>query len=199
MLAQKRERYQPEHHGHQDDAHQDDFAQAVMEKADAEHQRGAEHQLQPSGVGDAAGHLIGDEDHAERVQSGSGGIQRQQPADLHEARAKDHSHDQVWKQAGNQDEGDGNAEYQQQRQADAVGFAMLFLGGRSHGKHGIDYAEPRGKVEQPANLGDGGVDAGRIRRKEMLDQQNVDVIDDHLANKKNDGLHRLSEGGRRGG
>src|ERR1051326_9228850 len=104
MPAQKRQRDESQHEGHQNDSHHDDLMQRSMEQPDAQHQSATKDQLQPAGVGNAPRHLIRNEHHAERIQRGGGGIERKQPADFNESRTKDNAHDQMWKESSSGDE-----------------------------------------------------------------------------------------------
>src|SRR5947199_5717219 len=87
FLAQERQRHHDEKNNHEHQLHEDDLLEILMKGADAQHQRTAERELNPAGVRDLSGHLVGDHDRTQRINAGRHRVQyqqRSQAADISE-------------------------------------------------------------------------------------------------------------------
>ena len=63
---------------------------------------------------------------------------------------------------------------------------------RGDGKHGADY-RPASQIYDPPNQRDGGVQTRLLRSEEMLHQNNVNVVEQHLSHEKNAGLQPFAK------
>ena len=165
--------------------------------------RSAEGQLQPTGVGNLARHFISDDHRAERINSRRDGIeneQRRQRAVVanSNARRKEFSTGNSGpskaenKNRQNQENQQQGSEQHRAPLGSSTGAAER---ARRNRKHGIDH-RPRAHVHQPPHQRDRGVESGFRRGKEMLHQNDIEVVDDGLAGEENDGLQPFSEGNR---
>src|SRR5579864_3178455 len=95
-------------------------------------------------------------------------------------------------QAENENKDRGNPKHRQQRPGDEMRILVLRPGSGADGKHGADDL-PGGEIHQASDQGYGSVESGKLGSEEVLYQQNVDVVDDDLADEENDGLHAFAE------
>ncbi len=90
---------------------------------------------------------------------------------------------------------DPDAKDEQQGRREHAVVPLLAAGARGNRKHATHH-RPGQDVDHPSNQGHRGVQAGLSRRKEMLHQHDVEIVDDYGAHKESNGLQSFPEGHR---
>src|SRR5262249_1103961 len=99
IATKEGERDEQQHCRHEHNLNDDDLAQSVMENRDGQHQDAAEDELQPAGIGNAAGHFVGHQNNTEGIESGGSSIEREKRTRLSKPTAKDRVDDQCREKA----------------------------------------------------------------------------------------------------